>query len=163
MVMWDPFVTSLWHPGCINVKFLFLESTCSQAAYAFFSTFCFLECRLTRILPIILKTTRSKKSNWATLILDGITVWSLLVETSLMDRYLLAGDSHPAFDHSPWWSSRFLPWWQHWLSGAAATDRSQSSLVLCKQCSCDAHENPVKNWDGFLPTIPTMGTQSLQL
>lgn len=44
-------------------KFLFLVPTCSWMAHVPFFTSSFLNCRMSRVLPVTLKTTQSRKSN----------------------------------------------------------------------------------------------------
>lgn len=44
-------------------KFLFLVPTCSWMAHVPFFTSCFLDCKVSRVLPVTLKTTQSRKSN----------------------------------------------------------------------------------------------------
>lgn len=159
--MWDPFVTWVWHPGCINVKFLSLESTCSRAARAPFSPSCFLDHKLTRLSLMTLKTTRSGESGRASLIL-GV---KSLVETSLKDTCV----GCPVTVTLPLTIQPcdLLESCHHGSIGCLLRCSLQVSTQPFTSQSftrfCGAHENPVENWDGFPPAIPIVGTQSLCL
>lgn len=81
-----------WHPGCINVKFLFLESTCSQMACVPFFTSCSLDCKLTIALKL--------KSGKSELLLPELelTVKSIADTSFVTCVCWLVGHGHPAFD-----------------------------------------------------------------
>lgn len=151
-----------WHPGCINVKFLFLESTCSWTAYAPFSTSCFLDCKLTWVLLM-----RPSKPRGAETLSHSSPRWNRsvkpVVESSLKGCMFVG-----------WWQSPCLWPFNPVVFQVLATVamlallcgcslRSQISHLPLKQCSCAAQEDPIENWDGFLPTLRSGGAQSLYL
>lgn len=153
--MWDPLVTSVRHPGYTNVKFLFLKSTCPWKAHASFPTSCLLDCRFTLIAD---PQNLEKQKIWVSPVLGRILGWGLWLYLPCQVHVcrlvtvtqLLTVQPCDLPDSCRDGDLGCSLWLQ--LAGL-------SRHLPLRQCSCGAPEDPIENWDGFLPAIPLGRTQ----